>query len=149
MATPYAECSVIATVRGKSNIASKQIIMRFHSVCTLLLLPSPVAFMYYHFSCLLMYSMKRFPGYDNEAGEFHADVHRDHIFGKHVGNYMRLLQEDDEDQYKRQFSQYIKNGINPDNVSGQSTIVTLRDYLSFQTSIISQPNRLKLDMKKG
>ena len=62
------------------------------------------------------HSMKRFPGYDNEAGEFHADVHRDHIFGKHVGNYMRLLQEDDEDQYKRQFSQYIKNGINPDNL---------------------------------
>ena len=44
-------------------------------------------------------------------------MNRDRIFGKHVGEYMRSLQEDDEDAYKRQFSGYIKNGIGPDNVS--------------------------------
>lgn len=61
--------------------------------------------------------MKRFPGYDSETQEFSAEVHRDHIFGKHVGNYMRVLQEEDEDQFKQQFSQYIKNGVTADSVS--------------------------------
>ena len=62
-------------------------------------------------------STKRFPGYDADSKEFSAEVHRDHIFGKHVGEYMKVLQDDDEDAYKRQFSQYIKNGVTPDNVS--------------------------------
>jgi len=62
------------------------------------------------------HSTKRFPGYDSESGEFSAETHRNHIFGQHVAEYMRKLQEEDEDSYKRQFSQYIKNGLNPDNV---------------------------------
>ena len=61
-------------------------------------------------------SNKRFPGFDNETEEFNAEVHRDHIFGQHVGNYMRQLQDDDEDAYKRHFAQYIKLGITGDNV---------------------------------
>ena len=62
-------------------------------------------------------SSKRFPGYDSESKEFNAEVHRNHIFGQHVANYMRLLKEEDEEGYKRQFSQYIKNGIEADQVS--------------------------------
>jgi len=62
------------------------------------------------------HSTKRFPGYDGESKEFSAEVHRDHIFGKHVGNYMQQLQDDDEDAYKKQFSQFIKNGVTPDNI---------------------------------
>merc|ERR1712020_495431 len=57
------------------------------------------------------HSVKRFPGYDNDAGEFNAEVHRDHIFGKHVADYMKMLKDDDDDAYKRQFSRFIKNGI--------------------------------------
>lgn len=59
---------------------------------------------------------KRFPGYDSESKEFHADVHRKHIFGQHVADYMRLLEQDDDEAYKRQFSQYIKLGISPDTI---------------------------------
>jgi len=62
------------------------------------------------------HSNKRFPGYDGESGEFNAEVHRDHIFGKHVSGYMQQLQDDDEDAYKKQFSQYIKLGIAPEKV---------------------------------
>merc|ERR1712047_13030 len=62
------------------------------------------------------HSEKRFPGYDKEAGEFSAEVHRNHIFGQHVAQYMRELLEKDEDAYKRQFSQSIKNGITADSV---------------------------------
>jgi len=62
------------------------------------------------------HSVKRFPGYDSESKEFHADVHRKHIMGQHVADYMRLLQQDDDEAYKKQFAQFIKNGINPDLV---------------------------------
>lgn len=62
------------------------------------------------------HGVKRFPGYDSESKEFHADVHRKHIFGQHVADYMRLLQQDDDDAYKKQFAQYIKFGVEPDTV---------------------------------
>ncbi|KAB0355182.1 hypothetical protein FD755_022641 [Muntiacus reevesi] len=45
------------------------------------------------------HSTKHFPGYDSESREF---------------NYMCYLIEEDEDAYKKQFSQYIKNNITPD-----------------------------------
>jgi len=64
------------------------------------------------------HSTKRFPGYDAESGEFSADVHRNHIFGIHVGEYMKKLQEDDDDLYKKQFSRFIKDGITGDNIEG-------------------------------
>merc|ERR1711915_743365 len=62
------------------------------------------------------HSEKRFPGYDKEAKEFNAEVLRDHIFGKHVADYMRNLMDEDEDAYKRQFSRYIKEGITADEL---------------------------------
>merc|ERR1711955_137707 len=46
------------------------------------------------------HSEKRFPGYDNESKSLNAEVHRDHIFGKHVANYMSTLAEEDEEAYK-------------------------------------------------
>lgn len=67
------------------------------------------------------HSTKRFPGYDKEAKEFNAEVHRDHIFGKHVAEYMRHLLEDDEDAYKRQFGTFIKHGVTADDMEGLYT----------------------------
>merc|ERR1711893_499690 len=62
------------------------------------------------------HSEKRFPGYDKEAGEYSAEVHRNHIFGQHVAQYMRELLDKDEDAYKKQFSQSIKNGVTAESV---------------------------------
>merc|ERR1712047_160290 len=53
------------------------------------------------------HSEKRFPGYDKEAGEYSAEVHRNHIFGQHVTQYMRELLDKDEDAYKKQFSGFF------------------------------------------
>merc|ERR1712029_971834 len=67
------------------------------------------------------HSGKLFPGYDKEDGDdgkLHADVHRQHIFGQHVADYMTHLMEEDEEAYKKQFSRYIKLGINPDGIVG-------------------------------
>jgi len=62
------------------------------------------------------HSTKRFPGYDNESKEFNAEVHRNHIFGQHVADYMKTLMEEDEEAYKKQFSQFTKLGITPDEL---------------------------------
>merc|ERR1711971_1541147 len=62
------------------------------------------------------HSEKRFPGYDSEGKELNADVHRQHIFGLHVADYMRHLIEEDEDAYKKQFSRYIKDGVTADGM---------------------------------
>lgn len=61
-------------------------------------------------------SVKRFPGYDTESKEFNAEVHRKHIMGMNVADYMSYLMEQDEDAYKKQFSRFIKNGVTPDKV---------------------------------
>ena len=37
------------------------------------------------------HSTKRFPGYNDESKEFNAEVHRKHIFGVHVSDYMKHL----------------------------------------------------------
>jgi len=67
------------------------------------------------------HSMSRFPGFDEESEEFNAEVHRGHIFGKNVGEYMRNLSDSDEDAFKKQFSQYIKEGITPDTIEQMYT----------------------------
>ncbi|XP_018426413.1 PREDICTED: 60S ribosomal protein L5 [Nanorana parkeri] len=66
------------------------------------------------------HSTKRFPGYDCESKEFNAEVHRKHILGQNVADYMRLLIEEDEEAYKKQFARYIKNGVTADQVRNKT-----------------------------
>lgn len=61
--------------------------------------------------------MKRFPGFDPETKSYEPEVHRKHIFGGHVSNYMKELQEKDIELYQKQFSKYVEAGITPDNVN--------------------------------
>jgi large subunit ribosomal protein L5e len=69
---------------------------------------------------------KRFPGYSKgkkvevtgkkgkvtetkmEEASFHANVHRDRIFGHHVTEYMNSLKKEDAGKFKAQFSQWEK-----------------------------------------
>ncbi len=39
----------------------------------------------------------------------------DRIFGKHIENYAKMIKE--KEYYKRQFSNYLKNGLNPEEFS--------------------------------
>lgn len=86
------------------------------------------------------HSTKRFPGYDSESKEFSAEVHRNHIFGQHVAEYMKTLQEEDEDAYKKQFSRYIKEGIAADGIEAM--------YKKAHANIRSNPDRAKKAAKK-
>merc|ERR1712060_880423 len=62
------------------------------------------------------HSEKRFPGYDREAKEFDAEVHKKYIFGGHVQEYMELLEEEDPERYQTQFAKYIEKEIEGDSL---------------------------------
>jgi large subunit ribosomal protein L5e len=61
-------------------------------------------------------SMKQFPGYNKESGKFDSRVLRKYIFGGHVADYMKKLREEDQEAYQKQFSDYIKEGIEPEQI---------------------------------
>ena len=62
------------------------------------------------------HSEKRFPGYDRDAKEYDADMHRERIFGGHVGEYMEYLEEEDNQKYQECFASYIANDVDADGL---------------------------------
>merc|ERR1712232_1037442 len=62
------------------------------------------------------HSEKRFPGYDRDAKEYDAEMHRERIFGGHVGEYMEYLEEEDNTKYQQQFASYIEEDIEADGL---------------------------------
>jgi len=62
------------------------------------------------------HSEKRFFGFDKETKKLDPKQLRKVIFGGHVTEYMKSLSQSHPERYKKQFSQYIKNGIGPDKL---------------------------------
>ncbi|XP_038714734.1 60S ribosomal protein L5-like [Tripterygium wilfordii] len=62
------------------------------------------------------HSDKRFAGFSKDDKQLDAEVHRKYIYGGHVAAYMRTLMEDEPDKYQSHFSEYIKKGIEADNL---------------------------------
>ncbi|WOL02973.1 60S ribosomal protein L5 [Canna indica] len=62
------------------------------------------------------HSDKRFAGFKKDEKQLDADVHRKYIFGGHIASYMRTLMEDEPEKYHSHFSEYIKKGIDADNM---------------------------------
>merc|ERR1712183_394473 len=62
------------------------------------------------------HSEKRFPGYDRDAKEYDADLHRERIFGGHVGEYMEYLEEEDNQKYQEHFASFIAEDISHDDL---------------------------------
>lgn len=67
------------------------------------------------------HSERRLAGYLHDKEEpknskFDPAILRKYIFGGHVASYMKLLQKEDPEAYKRQFSQYIAAGVTADNL---------------------------------
>jgi len=56
----------------------------------------------------------------DEEGNVTTDfeVVRKYIFAGHIADYMNYLQENDEEAYKRQFSQAVKHGVTADQLEG-------------------------------
>jgi len=87
------------------------------------------------------HSETRFVGYDAEASKLDADVLRKHIFGVHVADWMKSLKTDDPESFKRNFSQYIKASINPEDLEKKWTAVhaAIRKAPEFVKSAKPQP----------
>ncbi|VEL26210.1 unnamed protein product [Protopolystoma xenopodis] len=80
------------------------------------------------------HSINRFPGFDKESGDYKPEEHRARIMGQHVANYMRSLKEEDEEAYNRQFSQYIKASLGPDDIESM--------YVKAHAAIRSNPSKI-------
>lgn len=87
---------------------------------------------------------RRFPGSaKDEEGEwaYDAEAHRAKIFGGHVADYMRHLQEEDEETYNRQFAQFIKHGISADDLEDI--------YTKAHAAIRADPNKARDATHRG
>lgn len=69
------------------------------------------------------HSEKRFPGYSRDTKELDAEVHKARIMGEHVADYMRELEEDDEEMYNKHFAKYVDNDIDADGIEDLLTKV--------------------------
>jgi len=89
------------------------------------------------------HSDRRFPGSKVENGEATADpaVHRKYILGGHVADYMKSLQEDDEEAYQRQFKRFVEAGITADKLAGL--------YEKAHKAIRKDPNVARGPLAKG
>ncbi|XP_038877881.1 60S ribosomal protein L5 [Benincasa hispida] len=83
------------------------------------------------------HSDKRFAGYTKDGKQLDAEVHRKYIFGGHVAAYMRTLMEDEPEKYQSHFSQYIKKGIEADDIEGL--------YKKVHAAIRADPSAKKSD----
>jgi large subunit ribosomal protein L5e len=59
---------------------------------------------------------KRFPGNKAMPKKFDPKTLRRYIYGQHVADYMKLLQNKNPEKYKKHFSRYIAAGISHDGV---------------------------------
>jgi large subunit ribosomal protein L5e len=83
----------------------------------------------------------RFAGYKKDTGKLDAALFRKYIFGGHVADYMKLLEKDNPERYKRQFGQYIKNNIKAGDIEGS--------WKKIHVAIRADPARKKVEKKPG
>lgn len=62
------------------------------------------------------HSNKRFPGYSRDTKTFDAEMAKGHIMGEHIADYMREMEEDDEENYQKHFAKYIENDLDADDL---------------------------------
>ncbi|PAN27085.1 hypothetical protein PAHAL_5G057900 [Panicum hallii] len=62
------------------------------------------------------HSDKRFAGFKKDEKQLDAEVHRKYIYGGHVAEYMRTLADEEPEKYQAHFSDYIKKGIEADDM---------------------------------
>jgi len=62
------------------------------------------------------HSNKRFPGYVRDTKAFDAEAHKARIMGEHIADYMREMEEDDEENYKKHFAGYLDEDIDAEGI---------------------------------
>jgi len=59
---------------------------------------------------------KRFQGYNRITKKYDPEVMRKYIFGGHIADFMKELEEEEPDLFSLQFSQYIKHQVKHDSL---------------------------------
>jgi large subunit ribosomal protein L5e len=62
------------------------------------------------------HSHKRFPGYSRDTKTYDAAMHKGRIFAEHIADYMREMEEDDEENYKKHFASYVTHDLEADDL---------------------------------
>ncbi|KVH87458.1 GroES-like protein, partial [Cynara cardunculus var. scolymus] len=83
------------------------------------------------------HSEKRFAGFSKDGKQLDADVHRKYIYGGHVASSMRILMEDEPEKYQSHFSEYIKDGVDSENIEEL--------YKKLHSAIRANPTPKKLE----
>ena len=83
------------------------------------------------------HSNKRFPGYSRDTKQFDAETHKARIMGEHVADYMREMEEDDEENYKKHFAKYLDAEVEADDLEEL--------FEKVHASIREDPSREKTD----
>jgi large subunit ribosomal protein L5e len=86
------------------------------------------------------HSASRFVGFSKEEKGLKADVLRKHIFGGHVGDYMKSLREENQSKYQKHFADYIKAGIKPEEIEAK--------WAAVHKAIRADPSQKKSTKKK-
>jgi len=89
------------------------------------------------------HSYKRFPGYDNESKEYSAEEHRARIFGEHVAEYMRELEDKEDGSYQKQFSKFIDAGVDADGL--EDLYESVHNSIRANPSFVSGKEYVKTD----
>nr|XP_016439554.1 PREDICTED: 60S ribosomal protein L5-like [Nicotiana tabacum] len=83
------------------------------------------------------HSEKRFAGFGKDSKQLDAGVHRKYIYGGHVSAYMKTLMEDEPEKYQSHFSEYIKTGLEADDLEEM--------YKKVHAAIRADPSSKKSD----
>ncbi|XP_009774634.1 large ribosomal subunit protein uL18-like [Nicotiana tabacum] len=83
------------------------------------------------------HSEKRFAGFGKDSKQLDADVHRKYIYGGHVSAYMKTLMEDEPEKYQSHFNEYIKTGLEADDLEEM--------YKKVHAAIRADPSSKKFD----
>jgi len=83
---------------------------------------------------------KRYVGYDNITKVYNPEIMKKYIFGGRVSEFMEELMEEEPHQYARQFSQYVRNQIEAENLEAM--------FKQVHEAIQREPNKPKVEKVK-
>jgi len=63
---------------------------------------------------MIPHSVKRYPAAEKDSCD--PELLRKYIYGGHVGEYMEVMEEDDEEGYKTHFARYIEADVTAENM---------------------------------
>jgi len=86
------------------------------------------------------HSETRFQGYDTKKEELDSKKFRYYLLGGHVADYMKKLQKENPEKYKKQFSQYVAKSIGPADLEPL--------YTKVHAAIRANPAKEKKERKK-